>query len=119
MKVNIKDNWNMNTQTFHDGKKVWYVSRLIEKSKDLPVVEMPLSGLCTHKLFPVSETMNDFVSHVKKVNEADLQYPIILDDEGFVMDGRHRIAKAILTGAETIKFVRFDVTPQPDFYGND
>jgi hypothetical protein len=41
---------------------------------------------------------------------------IILDDDGYVMDGRHRIAKAILTGEKSIKFVRFDVTHSPDFY---
>ena len=51
---------------------------------------------------------------LKNVLEADMSFPIILDEDGWVMDGRHRIAKALLEGHEKIKFVRFDVTPSPD-----
>lgn len=114
--VKIRDNWTMENQKFSDGGKTWFVSRLIEKAKGLPIQEMPLSGLNTYNMFPKSATMNEFVSHVKKVNDADLSYPIILDDEGYIMDGRHRVAKAILIGEKTIKFVRFDETPAPDKY---
>ncbi len=111
MKVFIKDAHGLENQTFNSGKFSWFVSRLIEKSKDLPVQEMPITALNTYNLHPVSVTMAGFVCHVKKVLEADLQYPIILDDEGYVMDGRHRIAKSLLEGKETIKFVRFEETP--------
>jgi hypothetical protein len=43
------------------------------------------------------------VTHMKAVNDADLEKPIILDEDGELMDGRHRMMKAMLTGAETIK----------------
>lgn len=115
MKVKIKEVSPLKEQIFEDGKKCWFVLRLIEKSKDLPVQEMPLTGLNTYNLYPQPKSMNSFVSHVYKVNNADFSKPIILDDEGYVMDGRHRIAKALLDGAETIKFVRFEETPVYDY----
>ena len=115
MKVHIKDTHTFEQQTFEYGNECWFVSRLVEKAKDLPVQEMPLTALNTCNLYPTSKTMAQFVNHVRKVNNADLSYPIILDDEGYVMDGRHRIAKALLEGKETIKFVRFEETPYRDY----
>src|SRR6056297_2622871 len=115
MKVTIPDPCPLNQQTFEDGGQRWFVSRLTEKAKDLPVQEMPITALNIYNLFPKVNSMRNFVGHIRKVQEADLSYPIILDDEGYCMDGRHRIAKALLEGRETIKFVRFEVTPGPDY----
>ncbi|GAG07020.1 unnamed protein product, partial [marine sediment metagenome] len=50
-----------------------------------------------------------------QVNDADLSCPIILDDEGYVMDGRHRVMKALLLKKETIKAVRFEKNPVHDY----
>ena len=114
MSIKIKKLWDMTTQNFRSGNNKWFVSRLIEKAKDLPVREMDMSALNIYSLYPKIESMHDFVAHMQKVMDADLEYPIILDDEGYVMDGRHRIAKAILEGRDSIKYVRFDKTPTPD-----
>ena len=51
--------------------------------------------------------------HVKQILKVNIDYPIILDEDGEIMDGRHRIMKAILEGKETIKAVRFDENPKP------
>lgn len=114
MKVNIPNPSEITQQCFKDGNEKWYVTRLFEKAKDLPVQEMPMTGLNIHNLEPKIETMLSFVGHIKKVLDADMSHPIILDQDGYVMDGRHRIAKALLEGEETIKFVRFEETPSPD-----
>jgi hypothetical protein len=58
-------------------------------------------------------TLRKMVMHMKAVNDADLSYPIILDEDGEIMDGRHRIMKAILLGHKTIKAVRFEENPSP------
>lgn len=105
---------NENSQTFRWGNKRWIISKLIESAKDLDPFEMPLSGLNIYGLIEIS-SMKDFVGHMKRVLEVDLSYPIILDDEGFIMDGRHRVAKALLEGRTTISAVRFDETPDWDF----
>ena len=115
MKVKIKNPAPLNQQTFNDNGNRWFISRLIEKAKDLPEQEMPITGLNLYELSPKIKSIKSFVGHIKKVLDADLSFPIILDDEGYVMDGRHRVAKALLEGKETIKFVRFEETPTPDF----
>lgn len=58
-------------------------------------------------------TLREMVMHIKAVNAADLDTPIILDEDGELMDGRHRLMKAMLLGNETIKAVRFDENPYP------
>jgi hypothetical protein len=59
-------------------------------------------------------TLREMVMHMKAVNAADLEKPIILDEDGELMDGRHRLMKAMLLGNETIRAVRFDENPPPD-----
>jgi hypothetical protein len=55
--------------------------------------------------------------HVRLMDEADLSYPIILSASGAVMDGMHRIAKALRLGRSLIEAVQFDVDPEPDHVG--
>jgi len=49
------------------------------------------------------------------VVEVDPSYPIILGVDGRVMDGMHRIARALLHGEPTILARRFLEHPEPDF----
>ena len=53
------------------------------------------------------------VRHIKSVLAADLSYPIILDEDGEIMDGRHRVMKALIDGEESIRAVRFSENPAP------
>ncbi|MEN3371391.1 MAG: hypothetical protein V7609_3534 [Verrucomicrobiota bacterium] len=49
------------------------------------------------------------------INETDLDFPIILSSEGRVMDGMHRVLKALLGGWQSIEAVQFEHDPEPDF----
>ena len=49
--------------------------------------------------------------------EADLSVPIILSSNGTVMDGMHRIAKAVLQDKNDIEAVQFEKDPEPDHVG--
>jgi len=60
-------------------------------------------------------TCRAIVLHIRLIIEADLEYPIILSADGSVMDGMHRVSKALLEERATIKAVRFIQTPKPDF----
>lgn len=103
---------HLENQNFCWGNRVWKVARLIALAEGLEPFDIPVKHLNICGLYPKEiETTKDFVYHVEKVLEADLDYPIILDDEGYVMDGRHRVIKALLGKKETIKAVRFEVTP--------
>lgn len=94
------------------GRHSWSVSRLFELARDLPVMDVPINhlNLCyTYEKL----TLREMVMHMEAVNAADIEKPIILDEDGELMDGRHRLMKAMLTGVETIKAVRFDENPSP------
>ena len=105
------------------GLQAWDVHRLIELTRDLPVVRLPLSSIDevdTVYWFDddfEKPTVRKVIEHAKLMQEADLAWPIILSSTGRVMDGMHRIAKALMGGHETIDAVRFEVDPEPDYVG--
>lgn len=101
---------------YRDGNKVYIVANLIERAKDLEPFDLPLIGFnaSSNVWHPIS-CAYELARKMKRVQQADLDCPIILDESGFVMDGWHRIAKALLEGRETIKAVRFKETPPCDY----
>ena len=62
-------------------------------------------------------TWRALVAHIQLVDAADLSYPIILAADGGVMDGRHRLAKALREGRATIDAAQFAEDPSPDYVG--
>lgn len=94
------------------GRHSWSVSRLFELSRKLPVMDVPLDHLSVYYTYE-KLTLRELVMHMKAVNEADMDKPIILDEDGELMDGRHRLMKAMLLGDASIKVVRFDENPTP------
>lgn len=59
-------------------------------------------------------TCRAVAEHARRIQAANLDYPIILSSDGRLMDGGHRIAKAWLLGQTEIAAVRFEVDPAPD-----
>lgn len=94
------------------GRHSWSVPRLFELARDLPVLEIPLTHMHLYNVYE-KLTLREMVMHMKAVNAADLSHPIILDEDGEIMDGRHRLMKALLAGVDTIKAVRFEKNPSP------
>ena len=101
------------------GKCTWSIPRLIQLSKDLPVMELPLDAMNLAAIEYKYLNARGFVMHMNAVMQADLSYPIILDEDGEIMDGRHRIIKALYTGELTIKAVRFNINPKADHERNN
>lgn len=95
------------------GRHYWNVARLFELSRALPVMEVPLDHLMVYYTYE-KLTLREMVMHMNAVNAADLKKPIILDEDGELMDGRHRLMKAMLTGQKKIRAVRFEENPTPD-----
>lgn len=75
-------------------------------------MDVPINHLNVYYAYE-NLTLREMVMHMNAVNNADLETPIILDEDGELMDGRHRIMKAMLLGNKTIKAVRFDENPTP------
>lgn len=95
------------------GRNSWNVARLFECARELPVMDVQINHLSIYYKYETL-TLREMVMHMKAVNNADLERPIILDEDGELMDGRHRLMKAMLFGFDTIKTVRFDENPSPD-----
>jgi hypothetical protein len=102
---------------YRDGTgNVWVVPRLAELAKKLEPFDLPLCGVdLSTKIFRPVECAFLMAYHLKRVQDTSLEHPVILDQYGMIMDGWHRVVKAILEGRETIKAVRFEKTPKADY----
>ena len=63
----------------------------------------------------VEPTCRSIVEHCSLILASDMSYPIILDCTGRVMDGMHRVCKALMEGATSIAAVQFLADPEPDY----
>ena len=105
------------------GFCAWNVRRLVELSRDLPPERVPLSAI--HELDEPywsnegteSMTCRDIVDHARLMLDCDFSFPIILSSDGRIMDGMHRVCKALFEGRTEIEAVRFLRDPEPDYIG--
>jgi hypothetical protein len=109
--VKVPDWISVSEQTIKIGRHEWSVARLIELSRPLEPFDCPIDALNIYVKYDI--TLRQLVMHMQAVLAADLIYPIILDEDGELMDGRHRIMKAIYEGRKTIRAVRFSKNPSP------
>jgi hypothetical protein len=109
---------------FVNGRKfIWDVHRLVELTRDYPVKEVSLSRI--HELdetfwFEIAApTCRAVALHAKLIEETSLKHPIILSADARVMDGMHRVCKALLEHRATISAVQFERDPEPDYVDAD
>lgn len=92
-----------------NGFDAWDVDRLIALSRDLPVERVAVDSITeidTSYWFDGSAelpTVRKVVEHCKLISDVDISYPIILGHDGRVMDGMHRVARALLDGRSKIE----------------
>ena len=107
------------------GLLAWDIRRLVELTRDFPVEQVLLADIAeldeTHWYAHEgdSPTCRSLLQHMQLIDEVDLSYPIILDQDGRVMDGMHRICRAVREGVDRVPAVRFTINPEPDFAGCD
>lgn len=96
------------------GNKTWYPSTIRDAVKDLKSFDLQLAAvdLSARPWSPYNISL--YLYHAKRVEECDFKHPIVLDPSGYIIDGWHRIVKAILKGKTTLKAVRLRVMPEPD-----
>jgi len=106
-----------------DGLYAWSVHRLVEVSRTLAPERVPLAAICElDEPFWAGEenqklTYREIVDHARLMLESDLAFPVILSSDGRVMDGMHRVCKALLQDLDYIDAVRFARDPEPDYIG--
>jgi len=103
------------------GFLAWDVHRLIELSHALPIIDVPLDRIreLDEPFWFIHEsdapTCRRIAEHAKLMLETDRAHPIILGQDGRVMDGMHRVCRALIDGRHSIAAVRFEADPTPDY----
>jgi len=121
--MRVEQAWEGTTKQYvsdDDGNK-WLISELIAETKEqkLEVMDIPLDHLCVADKTICGVSIKKFVAHMKQILNASLEYPIILDEDGAIFDGRHRVARAMLDDIKSIKAVRFETDPRPSVIGDN
>jgi len=105
----IREMMGLLTEGLHDtywqneeGDKITLID-LLDATQNIPVEEFSVEELKPHLL-----TWDGDEDEVIKIEKSDLQYPILIfvnDDGEFIslIDGHHRVQKAVRKGLETIK----------------
>ena len=102
------------------GLDAWDVERLVALVADVPIEAVALRDIAeidTNYWFEhgYTPTVRNVVQHCRLMQEVDPSYPVVLDPDGGVMDGMHRVARALLEGRSTIVAKRLPRLPEPDF----
>jgi hypothetical protein len=105
------------------GLRAWSVHRLVEissppaaRTRTLSAIreldEPYWSGESTKSI-----TCRQIVEHARLIRDCGFAFPVILSSDGRVMDGMHRICKALFEGLSDIEAVRLIQDPEPDYVG--
>jgi hypothetical protein len=102
------------------GLDAWDVDRLVDLAAGLPVERVKVADISEIDAvywFDESQlpTVRAVVEHLRLTQEVDPSFPIILGPDGRVMDGMHRVARALLEGQATVAAVRLRAFPEPDY----
>ncbi len=115
-------NGRSHSHTHSDGSNVWNVEELWKAAEGMPIehlrVELftdQLEGTCWTDGEDEEVTPSWVLRHTRRILEADLSHPIIIDKNGVVLDGVHRLCKAVLEGREVIAAQRLVAMPDPAY----
>lgn len=104
-----------NKSGYYKDGKFWKASTLWNATKNkIPqrVSNRYILQECTWNI----GTLQLFADEVKNVQEVSLDYPIILDMNGNILDGAHRVVKAYLEGKDIdIVYLGDNEWPEPDY----
>ena len=108
----------MKNHTFTIDKKGWYVFNLIEHSKDKNNTihfKLDLHSISLNNNVWGELSMYGIINHFHQSLNADLKHPIIIGEDGLILDGWHRIVKCIMQNKRYIKAIKFKQNPKFDF----
>lgn len=95
---------------YGDEDKQYSIDRLVKLVSDRNPTEVPIDKVIEkNKTLETAE--GNFLENIKNPNEkfkaramkANTQYPIMLSEEGWIIDGAHRVSKQKWEGKTTIK----------------
>lgn len=101
------------------GLDAWDVDRLIHLAEGLPVEQVDVDSIGeVDSVYWFDEvhrpTVRAVIEHARLISEVDTTHPIILGPDGRVMDGMHRVARALHDGKSHLDARRLPTLPPPD-----
>ena len=108
------------SRTVPGGRAYFTTARLWEAARGLPVISVAIADIAEFDRDcwfgdRNTPTCRAVAEHARRIQAADLSFPVIIAADGRLMDGGHRIAKAWLMGLERVDAVRFEIDPEPDY----
>ncbi len=104
-----------------NGFYAWDVDRLITLSSNLKRQRKSLNEIAEldedYWFNGDSEafTCRTIAEHAQLIEKVSLEFPIIMCSKGRIMDGMHRVLKALNNGEQYIEAVVFEQDPEPDY----
>ncbi len=100
--MNINEGFHNTYWADDDGNKITLID-LLDATEHIPIQNIPIVDLKPHLL-----SWDDDEKEFKKIDNVELEYPILVFVNNeceiiTIIDGHHRIHKAIKKGMETIK----------------
>jgi hypothetical protein len=107
-----------------DGRRHhFWTDRLWELARSLPIHWVLIDDIAEFDqdcwFHGQAPTCRQVAEHARRIQAADLSFPVLLTPDGALMDGGHRISKAWLLGHTSVPAVRFRVDPEPDWITDD
>jgi hypothetical protein len=104
----VKD-WDWKSQKYSDLEDSG-VAQLISKIErwfyQTEEIDIHIQSLDLSNYQVWVKDLYDFAIHYRLVENANFDYPVIMNKRWFIVDWRHRIVKAIIEWRETIKWIR-------------
>ncbi len=96
-----KESFGLKTVTLYHVPRLWALA------ENVPAFEVSLTDLTAkNKDFYISQDRLESAA-------TDQQYPILIDKDNLILDGRHRLTSAIANGRETVFVKRLTNLPKP------
>lgn len=122
--VSSADNREKHSRPVATGRGFWWTDRLWKEAEGLAPFDTAIDDVAEFDMDcwfskAAPPTCRAVAEHARRIQAADLSYPIILSADGGLMDGGHRLARAWLAGLTHVKAVRFIQDPEPDWIEPD
>lgn len=100
---------------FNSNNKFWHVSTLIRAAENQDCKKFK-HYLCSCYFPDYSKSLNPLQMAIdfKRTRDADLNSPIILCPWGEIVDGTHRVTKALVENREWVWAYRLKTMPEAD-----
>ena len=116
--IKLVDDFSFEESGYERGKYYWKAQTLYDyvKENKLKPFRLPLAGVDLSKAYKPFDNYNldSIIYQIKRVNNCNVEIPIILDNIGQIADGLHRVVKAISMDMEYIMAYRLLDMPEPD-----